>query len=101
MKLTILISLLMGGIVTQSPAQDSKDCRLSILKQISNGKLISDTLNLSGKYLNELGNYDNCVDESRKGEMKYELKVFRSDKSDSQKNKEFNMEYVMGICTFK
>ena len=47
---------------TGSSADDSKNCKISILKQISNGKLISDTLNLSGKYLNELGNYDGCID---------------------------------------
>ena len=62
----IIISLILLGAVlgqtTGSSVDDSKNCKLSILKQISTGKLISDTLNLSGKYLNELGNYDHCVD---------------------------------------
>jgi|LauGreDrversion4_2_1035121.scaffolds.fasta_scaffold165712_1 hypothetical protein len=55
---------LLGAVSAQgsgSSAVDSKNCKLSILKQIANGKLISDTLNLSGKYLNELGNYDMCI----------------------------------------
>jgi hypothetical protein len=36
---------------------DSTKCKLKILKQVANGRLFSDTLNLSGKYLNELGNF--------------------------------------------
>lgn len=65
----ILATLTLVGAVygqaTGNSADDSKNCKISILKQISNGKLISDTLNLSGKYLNELGNYDSCVDNNR------------------------------------
>ena len=94
----------MGGVYADgtSSADDAKNCKISILQQISNGKLISDTLNLSGKYLNELGNYDACVDINRQSPaMKYELRVFRSDVVDKNNSlTEFDMEYVMGICTF-
>lgn len=80
----IIVSLtLLGAVFCQTSVDNSKNCKLSILKQITTGKLISDTLNLSGKYLNELGNYDNCVDSTNKSQpMKYELRVFRSDKAD-------------------
>ena len=33
--------------------------------------------------------------------MKYELRVFRSDKVYNKTFSEFDMEYVMGICTFE
>lgn len=33
--------------------------------------------------------------------MKYELRVFRSDKVYNISFSEFDMEYVMGICTFE
>ncbi len=62
MSIIIVFLTLLGAVFCQTSVDDSKNCKLSILKQISTGKLISDTLNLSGKYLNELGNYDNCVD---------------------------------------
>ncbi len=67
MNIIIATLALIGGVCAEgtTSADDAKNCKISILKQISNGKLISDTLNLSGKYLNELGNYDSCLDDKR------------------------------------
>jgi hypothetical protein len=50
---------------------------------MADGKLFSDTLNLSGKYLNELGNYQQCINKRGNDSMKYELKTYRSNRNDS------------------
>ena len=81
-----------------TPQSDGTSCKLTILRQLASGHLFSDTLNLSGKYLNELGNYNECVhSKARNGSMKYELKQYRSDKDSSQ----FPMNFVIGMCTFQ
>lgn len=96
MKQGLFLSLLAAGYLLlgqaggQSPSPpapqmtDGTKCKLKILKQMADGKLFSDTLNLSGKYLNELGNYNQCVANKGNDSMKYELKTYRSNKSDGE-----------------
>jgi hypothetical protein len=105
MKLILLLLSLLGLSSSQSnnAQSDGTTCKLTILKQLANGRLFSDTLNLSGKYLNELGNYNDCMKQTmavangtQTDLMKYELKVYTSDKREDQ----FNMQFVIGLCTF-
>ena len=91
-----LLFCLLINSQSNNKMSDGTECKLTILKQLTSGKLFSDTLNLSGRYLNELGNYNDCVKE-RTDKMKYELKVYRSNKSPEQ----FDMTFVIGICTFE
>jgi hypothetical protein len=55
---------------------DKVKCNRAILKQLSNGKLFSDTLNLNGKYLNELGNYEICT--KGRNDTKFFLNIYKS-----------------------
>lgn len=84
MKATLLFLAHLSIFSCQPLKQaNTPNCKQAILRQLVAGKLFSDTLNLSGKYLNELGNYDMCVKDRNGtglGDMKYELKTYKSDK---------------------
>ena len=70
----VLLCLLLTSI--QSDTIDKAKCNQSILKQLNNGKLFSDTLNLNGKYLNELGNFEMCT--KGRNDTKYYLNLYES-----------------------
>ena len=59
LQLLLVLASLLAMVTAQSI--DKVKCNRSILKQLNNGKLFSDILNLNGKYLNELGKYDICT----------------------------------------
>ena len=59
LQLLLVLAFLIAMVTAQSI--DKVKCNRAILKQLNNGKLFSDILNLNGKYLNELGKYDICT----------------------------------------
>ncbi len=69
-----MLSFILATVTAQ--LIDKVKCNRAILKQLSNGKLFSDTLNLNGKYLNELGNYEICT--KGRNDTKFFLNIYKS-----------------------
>jgi hypothetical protein len=74
-RFALLVLAFLGAAVT-GQSTDKVKCNRAILKQLSNGKLFSDTLNLNGKYLNELGKYDMCT--NGRNDTKFFLNLYKS-----------------------
>ena len=72
--LLLVLAFLIATVTPQS--LDKVKCNRAILKQLNNGKLFSDTLNLNGKYLNELGNYEMCT--KGRNDTKFFLNLYKS-----------------------
>ena len=74
----LLLLLVLAFLAATVSAQsiDKVKCNRAILKQLNNGKLFSDTLNLNGKYLNELGNYEMCT--KGRNDTKFFLNLYKS-----------------------
>jgi hypothetical protein len=105
MRAVLLISMLALGILGETT--NRAECNNAILKQLNNGRLFSDTLNLNGKYLNELGNYETCT--KIRNDTKYFLNIYKSKKEVNITQadggtvtiKPFQLKLVMGACTFR
>jgi hypothetical protein len=77
-RLGLLLLAVLAFLIATVTAQsiDKVKCNRAILKQLNNGKLFSDTLNLNGKYLNELGNYEMCT--KGRNDTKFFLNLYKS-----------------------
>ena len=99
----LLIALACLAIAQAADGENKTDCNKKILRSLSSGTLFSDTLNLNGKYMNELGNYEMCT---KRSDTKYFLNLYKTkdnitlNDSASGTIQPIKMHFVMGACTF-
>lgn len=93
MKLKLSIFILPLQLITLTDCIKVENCKQKMYDIIRTGRLFSDLLEYSGKYLNELGDYQLCTQKG--GDYYYTLQIL---KATNVMNDETVPTYVVGNC---